>query len=271
MEEAARERAALAEAARERAAREQAAAEQAAQGNGPPPPPPATAGPPLEAYAVAFENPDDRPLMSIVLIDDGAGTGTEALAEFPYPLSFAVDPSDPEAAAKMARHRAAGFGVEALVDLPGAATPQDAEMSLSVWLDALPQVVALLEGTGTGFQGNRELSDQVTAIANGAGLGLIMQSRGLNTAYLLAARDGVPAALVFRDFDGDGQSPAVMRTFLDNAAFRARQQGAVIMLGRAGPDTISALRCVFRSFRTALQWWRWPRPGKSPRPLPMPM
>ena len=199
------------------------------------------AGPKIEANAEAFENPDNRPLMSIVLIDDEAGFGAEALAEFPYPLTFAVDPSDPQAAQKMARHRAAGFEVVALVDLPGDATAQDAEVNLSVWLETLPQVVALLEGTGSGVQGNRDLSDQVTEIVTGAGLGLIMQAKGLNTAYKLAARDGVPAALVFRDFDGAGQSPDVIRRFLDQAAFRAGQQGGVVMLGRLRPDTISAL------------------------------
>lgn len=198
-------------------------------------------GPPIKAYAAVFENPDNRPVMAIVLIDDDKAIGAEALAEFPYPLTFAVDPSADDAAAKMARHRAAGFEVVALVDLPGEATAQDAEVTLSVWLESLPQVVALLEGTGSGIQGNRNLSDQVTAIVQGSGLGLVMQARGLNTAYKLAARDGVATALVFRDFDGAGQSPDVMRRFLDQAAFRAGQQGGVIMLGRLRPDTISAL------------------------------
>ncbi len=198
-------------------------------------------GPWIEKNAVAFDNPDNRPMMAIVLIDDSDGFGAEALAEFPYPLSFAVDPADSDAAAKMARHRAAGFEVVALTNLPVAANAQDAEVSLSVWLDQLPQVVALLEGTGTGVQGNRELSDQVTAIADSTGLGLIMQSKGLNTAQKLAARAGVPSALVFRDFDGAGQTPQVMRRFLDQAAFRAGQQGGVIMLGRLRPETISAL------------------------------
>jgi len=201
----------------------------------------AATGPKIEVNGEPFENPDDRPLMSIVLIDDDAGLGSEALAEFPYPLTFAVDPSDPQAAQKMARYRAAGFEVVALVDLPGDATAQDAEVTLSVWLDELPQVVALLEGTGSGVQGNRALSDQVTAIVTSAGMGMIMQAKGLNTAYKLAARDGMPSALVFRDFDGAGQSPDVIRRFLDQAAFRAGQQGGVVMMGRLRADTISAL------------------------------
>ena len=128
-----------------------------------------------------------------------------------------------------------------LADLPAAATPQDAEVALEVWRDKLPEAVAILEGTGTGVQGNRALSDQVTDIAQGTGLGLITQANGLNTVQKLAVRAGVPSAVVFRDFDGAGQTPVVMRRFLDQAAFRAGQDGAVIMLGRVRPDTISAL------------------------------
>ncbi|MFY0311061.1 divergent polysaccharide deacetylase family protein [Leisingera sp. D0M16] len=197
--------------------------------------------PPFLAFSEPFDNPEDRPLMSIVLIDDAGAVGAEALAEFPYPLSFAIDPEDPDAAAKMAARRAAGFEVLMLADLPRAATPQDAETALEVWRRRLPEAVAILEGVETGVQGNRPLSDQVAAMAASAGYGLLMQNSGLNTVQKLALQDGVPAGVVFRDFDGAGQDPRAIRRFLDQAAFRARQEGAVIMLGRLRPDTISAL------------------------------
>lgn len=196
---------------------------------------------PIEAYAAPFENTEDKPLMAIVLIDDEDSLGLEALQEFPYPLSFAIDPSKPGAADKMKTYREAGFEVLAMTNLPAAATAQDAEVSMSVWLDTLPETVAIIEGTGSGIQGNRALSDQVAAIAGGTGRGLVTQDNGLNTAQKLAARAGVPSAVVFRDFDGAGQTPTVMRRFLDQAAFRAGQEGAVIMLGRVRPDTVSAL------------------------------
>ncbi|GHF59651.1 divergent polysaccharide deacteylase family protein [Seohaeicola zhoushanensis] len=197
--------------------------------------------PPLVRFAAPFENPEDKPLMAIVLIDDDKAFGVEALSDFPYPLTFAVDPTKPGAAAKMARHRAAGFEVVALVDLPAAATAQDAEVSLSTLFDRVPEALAVLEGTGTGLQGNRALSDQVSAFAGASGRGVITQGNGLNTMQKLAVKEGVPAAAVFRDFDGAGQSPTVMRRFLDQAAFRAGQEGAVVMLGRVRPDTISSL------------------------------
>ncbi|OBY27227.1 divergent polysaccharide deacetylase family protein [Leisingera sp. JC1] len=196
---------------------------------------------PFTANAEPFLNPEDRPLMSIVLIDDAGAIGAEALAEFPYPLSFAIDPEDPEAAAKMAARREAGFEVLMLADLPREATPQDAETSFEVWRGKLPEAVAILEGVDTGVQGNRPLADQVAAVAASAGYGLVTQDSGLNTVQKLALRDGVPAGVVFRDFDGAGQDPRAIRRFLDQAAFRAGQEGAVIMLGRLRPDTISAL------------------------------
>ncbi|WP_146345563.1 divergent polysaccharide deacetylase family protein [Phaeobacter marinintestinus] len=204
-------------------------------------PAPGKVDPPIKAYAAAFDDPGDRPLMSILLIDDTGSVGAEALHDFPYPISFAIDPASPDAADKMAIHRAAGFEVVLLANLAATSSPQDAEVSFGVWLDTLPETVAILEGTGAGFQGNRGLSDQVTDIALSTGRGLILQSSGLNTAQKLAAKAGVPSSTVFRDFDGAGQTPTVIRRFLDQAAFRARQEGGVIMLGRVRPDTISAL------------------------------
>ncbi|MFD3191375.1 divergent polysaccharide deacetylase family protein [Sedimentitalea sp. HM32M-2] len=197
--------------------------------------------PPLKKHAAAFAAPADKPLMAIVLIDDADALGVEALADFPYPLTFAVDPTAPDAAEKMARHRAAGFEVVALVDLPQGATAQDAEVLLSAGFDTLTEAVGVLEGPGTGIQGSRDLSGQVAAFVKSTGRGLLTQAAGLNTALKLARRDQVPAALVFRDFDGAGQSPDVMRRFLDQAAFRAGQEGDVVMMGRLRPNTISTL------------------------------
>ena len=203
--------------------------------------PVAISGRPLDQYSVAFDVEEGKPMMAILLIDDAESLGAEALENFPYALTFAIDPTLPGSAERMAARRAAGFEVVALVDLPAGATAQDAEVALSASFEMLPETVALLEGTQSGFQGSRDLSNQVTAIVKGSGRGLITQDNGLNTAQKLAQRDGVPSGVVFRDFDGAGQSPTVMRRFLDQAAFRAGQERAVIMLGRVQPDTISAL------------------------------
>ena len=200
-----------------------------------------TAAAPIEQFAAPFTNPDDKPLMGIVLIDDENSIGGEALETFPYPLTFAISPFDPNAKEKMDRYRAAGFEVLALLDLPLDATPEDAEASLEVGMSTLSETIGVLEGVASGVQGSRPLSDQVTAILRDKGYGFITQNSGLNTVQKLAAREGVPSAFVFRDFDGANQTPTVMRRFLDQAAFRAGQEGGVIMLGRVRPDTVSAL------------------------------
>jgi polysaccharide deacetylase 2 family uncharacterized protein YibQ len=200
----------------------------------------------VSRFGQTFDNPEDKPLMSIVLMDtgvdlDAAAIGLPALSSFPYPVSFAVDANLPDATARMQRYRDEGFDVLAIVDLPTGAQPTDAEVSLGVAFDKLPQVVGILEGTGAGLQGSREVSDQVTGILKASGHGLVTQSKGLNSMPNLALKEGVPAVAVFRDFDSEGQQARVIRRFLDQAAFKAGQEGGVIMLGRLRPETIEAL------------------------------
>ena len=210
------------------------------------PAPSGTDARPVVRNAEAFTNTEDKPLMSIVLIDDGSGpasgaTGIAALRSFPYPLSFAVDSGLPDALERVALYRSEGFEVLAMIDMPPGATASDAETTLGVLLPEMEGVGGVLEGTGQGFQDSRGLSDQVTAILAQSGHGLVTQDNGLNTMPKLARKEGVPADPVFRDFDSNGQSATVIRRFLDQAAFKAGQEGAVIMLGRLRPDTISAL------------------------------
>ena len=202
--------------------------------------------PAIQAFAAPVGDAGSKPLMAIVLMDNGVDltsgpAGLAALRNFPYPLSFAVDSAMPEAAKRMAEYRAQGFEVLALLDVPKGATARDAERAVSQSLDAVPQAVALMEAPKTGLQDAPEVSDQIIAAIKASGHGLVLQSSGLNTVQKRAARDGVPAGLIFRDFDSAGQTPRVIRRFLDQAAFRARQDGGVIMVGRVRPDTISAL------------------------------
>lgn len=202
----------------------------------------ASAPTPLEAFAEPVDVPDGKPLMAIVLVDDGSTPlGLEALEAFPYPLTFAIDTEWAEAADAMARYRAAGFEIMALANLPEGALPSDAQVTLRVALDTVPQGVAVLEGDRGGLQGSRDVSDQVAQILAETGHGLVLYPKGLNTAVSLAQREGVPARSLFRDFDGQGQDAGVIRRFLDQAAFKAGQEGGVIMLGRLRAETISAL------------------------------
>lgn len=203
----------------------------------------ATDAAPIVANAAAFQNPGDKPLMSIVLIDRGEfSDAVEALSAFPYAVSFAIDPSREGAAQAAERYRAAGFEVLALVDIPEAAQAPDVEVNLASRLSVLPGVVAVMEGDGTGLQSSRAISDQTAAYLRDSGHGLVMYPNGLDTARKLAEKEGVPAVTLFRDFDAAGQDANVIRRFLDQAAFKAAQEPAsVVMVGRARPETVSAL------------------------------
>lgn len=197
---------------------------------------------PIRTYAQPFEDLDAKPLMSIVLIDTGnSDLGVEALDAFPYPLTFAVDTSQPDATERMQVYREKGFEVLALVDLPRSATPSDVEIAMSAHLSAVPEAVGVMEGVDTGVQASREILDQLTQIVLSSGHGMVFQRSGMNTARKLAEREGIPAGTVFRDFDGNNQSASVMRRFLDQAAFSASREGGVIMMGRLQAETISAL------------------------------
>ncbi|WP_316247439.1 hypothetical protein ROLI_018540 [Roseobacter fucihabitans] len=201
---------------------------------------------PVEQFAVRFDNSENKPVMAIVLMDEGVdlsrgNIGLPALRRFPYPVTFAVDAKLPDASERMMAYRAEGFEVLALVDLPAGASAQDAEVTLSVALEAVPEAVGVLEGVGEGVQGSRDAAQQVADILAQTGHGFVTQNNGLNTVQKLAAKSGVPSAVVFRDFDSAEQTPTVIRRFLDQAAFKAGREGNVIMLGRLREDTISAL------------------------------
>ena len=115
----------------------------------------------------------------------------------------------PDARDRMTAYRAEGFEVLAMIDLPEGATATDAEVNLSVALQRVPEAVAVLEGVETGVQTTRDSGRQLADILAQTGHGFVTQNSGLNTVQKLAARQGVPSAVVFRDFDGKGQTPTV--------------------------------------------------------------
>ncbi|WP_137700362.1 divergent polysaccharide deacteylase family protein [Marimonas lutisalis] len=198
--------------------------------------------PPVRRYSVPFEAPENKAKMSIILIDDpDSSVGIEALSTFPYQLSFAVDTSLPQAEDRMAIYRAAGFEVLAMVSLPDGAAPGDVEVAMQSLMARVPEAVAVMETPGGGIQQSRNMSAQVTEILRDSGHGLVLFPKGLNTAQKLAAKEGVPSAAVFRDFDANGEKPGVIRRFLNYAVLKADSEGGVVMVGRLRPDTVTAL------------------------------
>ncbi|WP_217810147.1 divergent polysaccharide deacetylase family protein [Salibaculum griseiflavum] len=204
----------------------------------------APAVPALVAYAADAPNPENLPVLSIILIDAGgmAGDAGPALvAGLPFPVTVAIDPGADGAAERLAAYRSQGTEAAILARLPEGATPQDVEVALEGTFASLTETVAVLDLGGPGLSNNREATRQLMRILSDGGRGFVSVGRGLNMADRVAEQEGVPTATVYRDLDAEGQDASVIRRFVDQAAFRARQQSGVVLIGRVRPDTITAL------------------------------
>ena len=199
-------------------------------------------GPAISRNAVAFENTGNNPLVSLILIDVGADRlDIATLSDFPAPLSVAIDPTTPDAAEVMALYRAAGVEVVILTPLPEGASPADVEVAFQSFFSTVPEAVAVLDLPEALLQNSRPRAAQVVEILAETGHGLITYSKGLNAGLQIASSAGVPAATVFRDIVAGSDDAAMMKRFLDQGAFRAGQDGAVILVGEARAETLSAL------------------------------
>ncbi len=195
-------------------------------------------GPALEIYASEFTNPEGKPLMALVLLDDPSFVeAPRALAEVPFSVTVLIDPASAGAADRMAAYRAEGIEVGTALTLPEGATPSDVEVALEASFAALPQSVVLADMGTT----SRAATGQILAALSEGGRGFVSLSSGLSSGLRAADAAGVPAVEIFRDLDGDGQDARVIRRFLDQAAFRARQNSGVVVMGRMRADTLSAL------------------------------
>ena len=198
--------------------------------------------PALLRFGTPFDHVDAKPLMTVVLIDDGMMNGAvSAVSALPFPVTVVLDPSAADAPARMAAYRSAGIEVGVLAALPVGATAANVEVAFEATFAALPETVLMLDAGDGGLQNDRAVTDQAMALLGRDGRGLVTLSKGLNMALRAAEGADVPALAVYRDLDGEGQDARVIRRFLDQAAFRARQESGVALLGRLRADTISAL------------------------------
>ena len=172
----------------------------------------------------------------ILIQQDGAPPGAEMLARAPEALTVAVDAGAPDAAATARAWRDAGHEIVLVPSLPTGATPQDVEQALQSNLSTVPSAVAVLAGGDTGFQADRDATQQVVDALSATGHGLVTVPRGLNRAQRIAEDEGVPSAVVFREMTGDSAAMT-----LNRAAFQARQGGDVILMGPADADTLQAV------------------------------
>jgi uncharacterized protein len=196
----------------------------------------------LERNAVAFTAPDDLPLMALLLLDTAAERAAFAdLGALPFPVSVAVDASALDAAEAIAFYRDQGLEVVTILPLPEGATAADIEINLEAYAPLLEDSVAAMAEAGLGFQALGDGAVQLAVNLAETGHGFVSYPAGLNTGHKAAQKEGVRAGLVFRDLDAEGQAGPVIRRFLDNAAFRARNEEQVIVVARTREETVQAL------------------------------
>ncbi|MCP1168826.1 divergent polysaccharide deacetylase family protein, partial [Limimaricola sp. ASW11-118] len=215
--------------------------------------------PALLRFAAADTANGGQPRLSVVLIDDGKiDAPVAAASSIPFPVTIAIDPEMPQARNRAARWRAAGYEIAAMARLPDNAAPSDVETAYDTAFETLPETVALLDAGGAGLTSDNAVTARALERLAQDGRGLAALSEGLATPLRQARGQGVPAVEIYRDLGQVGQDDRVIRRFLDQAAFRARQQGAVALMGRLNPETI-----------TALTLWgnRTDREGVAPAPL----
>ncbi|WP_438362778.1 divergent polysaccharide deacetylase family protein [Nioella halotolerans] len=197
----------------------------------------------IEAFAASFPADETRPLMAVILIDDPSfQLEQEALARFDFPVTFAIDPRRPDASETAAAYRAAGFEVMLLGDVfTEEATGADVPDILARGFDTLPEAVGVLDTAGGAIRGRREILDAVVSALSETGHGLVAFPRGLPLAEQSAARQGVPAATLFREIDSERERATVITRYLDRAAFAAGQDDSAIVVGHTYADTVTAL------------------------------
>lgn len=196
----------------------------------------------LETHAAAWEGGSDLPRIGIVLLDAGALPGAvAAVAALPMPVTVAIDPGAAGAAELMAGYRAEGIEVLALARLPVGAMPVDVAVTYEAVFAILPEAVGVIDAGEGGLQAQSAVTEQAMARLAADGRGAVLPGGGLNMAARLAAEAGVPVAVIDRRLDAGGAEAAAIRRTLDQAAFRARQSGDVVLLGDVEAEVLSAL------------------------------
>ncbi|SEK17655.1 divergent polysaccharide deacetylase family protein [Pacificibacter marinus] len=198
--------------------------------------------PALVAFSADYTKLGKAPEMSVILVDIGEiDPNATLLANLPFPVTFAVDALAPGATERAQMYRQNGFEVLALIGLPEGATAQDVAVTITQARDLMPVSIGFLDVPSASFQASRDVAAQVVASAASSGHGLVSFSRGLNAMMQESKRADLPAALVFRDFDGRDQDVSAIKRFLDQAAFRSGIDEDIILVGRAKSDTLKAL------------------------------
>ncbi|MDC3309735.1 divergent polysaccharide deacetylase family protein [bacterium] len=193
-------------------------------------------------FAQDFKADPKLPKMSIILLDDGThNINLDILEAFPYPITFALAPSWKGAAAAMKNYRRRDFEVIVLAEFADDVIPEEARILLQNDLRRLPEAVAVMEAYQGSLRARPAMLERITKLIKSTGHGLVLLPKALGTVNALVVKTGVQTATISQRLDDKDQNARQIRKILDQAILKARNDGAVIVIGKFRYETIKAL------------------------------
>ncbi len=182
------------------------------------------------------------PIVSFVLLDDGKrDVDPRALAALPFPVTVALDASGADVAKRSQAFSDVGIEVAVTGRAPDGADTSSQQAAYFSYVNAVPTAVAVVGGQGLGLRGAASRLADLRPEFLETGHGFLALDGAAQRTIRQARSAGIPAATVFRDLDGDGQSAKIIRRFADQATRKSRTEGIVILLARLTPATLEAL------------------------------
>ncbi|MEO1293358.1 MAG: divergent polysaccharide deacetylase family protein [Pseudomonadota bacterium] len=202
----------------------------------------------LTQFAVPFAAGGDRPLMAIVLIDEGENPALRGgLAALPSPITFGVNADLPDATQVAGQYREAGFEISAIAPgggplaLRADAGEGQVQATLARIFQLVPGATTLMDPIGGPMPSNRSLSEIVLTSLKITGHGLLThRGEGLNNVPLIADEVGVPSEVIYRIID-DEVGASNISLALERAVQDAERNGSVIVVGRVRQETVSTI------------------------------
>lgn len=208
------------------------------------PPENLTRAPKIDSAAIrrnraVFENPDHKPLFSIILIDAGSeGLDNQVLRSFTFPVTFALDPSATGATADAKFLSQAGFEI---LSLPPSKGNDPTGAALAGAFAKLPESVGLVDWPSAKIQASPNDANRVINALLKSGRGLVTYDIGLNGTNQKARQAGLFSGEIYRVLDSERESGVVIRRYLDRAVLEAQKTGHVIVIAHTYPETVTAL------------------------------
>lgn len=200
----------------------------------------------LAENAIPFEGAAGRPLLALVLIDDGAAPGLRpGLTALRTPLTVAVAADLADAPLVAAEHRGRGFEIgilpapEGPMALSGGLRPEEVQGTLAVLLRNVPRATALIGAPAEGLPTEPGLAAAVAEALAITGHGLVVFGTGGAPAAAAAAA-GVHADSAARLARGD--DPAAIVAALEDAVARAAAEGSALAAVPLSAVTVGAMQ-----------------------------